>query len=170
MNGKKGNRIGGKGTARLKNHRSRKVKRTQDPKSNEAVSERVIRAMNQKILALDLGNYLKFRNFLEGVIMEFIKEIKRPDINKKSSLRYTELNSNEEGGGTEFIFKTFFYPAGETKILMKTNSYELAATYFKHAGVNKFINLLNIIDKILVKKEHKIDLSNEQYKPEGEVA
>ena len=153
---KKTKQIGGKGTSRIIIKRKRNKPTIN--KNNYRFKQK-IDSINKKILALDIHNYLKLREFLDGLITGFLKDIKRTDINKKNGLKYSTLNLE----GNAFIYKNFFYPVNEQKILLKSDCFKFAEENFKINGKNTFINFLDGIDNILVKKEYNIDLNNEKY-------
>lgn len=156
---RKTTQIGGKGTSRrtIKKKRKKPLIKKDTYKFKNRID-----SINKKILALDMGNYLKLREFLDGLIKGFLNDIKRNDINKKYGLKYSTL-TNE---GNAFIYKNFFYPVNEQKILLKSDCFQFVEKNFKNNGRNTFINFLESIDKILVKKEYNIDLNNEKYNPD----
>ena len=152
----KSTQIGGKGTMR---RRKKNVKFKSKIDKKEKELKKIIEEINTKILRLDLHNYKILRDFLDGLILDYIKDLKRTDINKSSGLRYADINKQ----GSSFIYKNLFYPIDDEKILLKTDSYKFIINSFSNEGKNLFFKFVNSINSILVKKEYKIDLDSSKY-------
>lgn len=147
--------IGGKGTQRRKIKRSRKKITLEKQNSlNKKINE-----INKKILQLDKDNYIKLREFLNELIDDYMNDLQRNDINNNNTFNYKSIKSY----GSGFIYKNFFYPVSNERILLKTDIYSFLNTNFKKNGKELFMKFIDSIDKILVKKEYDILLENEKY-------
>ena len=151
-------RIGGKGTQRRKKKYTRK--KISD-KSKDILKNR-INEINKKILSLNKENYLKLRDFIDGLINDYMNDLQRSDINNNYNFNY----SNIKNYGSGFIYKNFFYPINDEKILLKTDIYSFLKQNFKKSGKELFQKFIDSIDQILVKKEYDINLENEKYDEE----
>jgi len=155
------NQIGGKGTLRRKgikrNYSLVGKKKKIDNLHNNINNS--INEINKKILKLNNDNYIKFRDFIDELIIDYLKDLKREDINKSSGLKYSEINKL----GSSFIYKNFFYPVDNIKILLKSDLYNFINNSFKESGKNLFLKFIQSIDNILIKKEYDINLDNEKY-------
>ena len=153
--------IGGKGTFRRKVIRRNSKKKVS---SLELKTIEFVNNINKKILSLNPSNYIKFRNFMDELIKDYMDDLKRDDIDKSksSSLRYADINTE----GIAFIYKNFFYPVNDTKILIKSNVYNFINKNFKVSGKNLFFKFLESVDNILVQKEYNINLDSEKYNKE----
>lgn len=151
-------RIGGKGSQRRKkknnkNKISDKLKRKLKNKIND---------INKKILSLNKVNYLKLRDFIDGLINDYINDLHRSDVNNTDNFNYSSIKKYGPG----FIYKNFFYPINDEKILLKTDIYTFLKQNFKKSGQVLFQKLINSIDQILIRKEYDINLENEKYDDE----
>ena len=149
-------RIGGKGTCRRKKKNTRRNHRinTEETKLKKYIDE-----TNKKILALNEENYTKLRDFLDDLVKDYMNDLKRDDINKSSGVRYADINKY----GSGFIYKNFFYPVNETKLLLKSDIYKFIDKTFKESGKKLFYKFVQSIDEIMVKKEYNINLESEKY-------
>ena len=155
---KPASRIGGKGSQRRKKKNIRK--KINDKKSDQLKAS--INSVNKKILSLNNQNYLKLRDFIDGLINDYINDLQRSDVHNTDHFSY----SNIQKYGPGFIYKNFFYPINNEKILLKTDIYPFLQKNFKKSGQELFLKLIDSIDQILIKKEYDINLENEKYDEE----
>lgn len=146
--------IGGKGTMRKKINK----KRPSIDKDEEDF-KKYIDSINKKILSLHHKHYIEFRDVVDGLIIQYFKDLKRGDINKSSGLRYADINTR----GISFIYTEYFYPVDETKILLKSNIYGFIIRSFKPNGGQLFFKLIDSIDRLLVKKEYNTNIHSVKY-------
>lgn len=155
------NQIGGKGTLRRKGIK-KKSSLVEKKKNIDSLYKNInnsITEINKKILKLNNDNYIKFRDFIDELITDYLKDLKRDDIDKSSGLKYSEINKL----GCSFIYKNFFYPVDDTKILIKSDLYNFINSSFKESGKKLFLKFIQSIDNILIKKEYDINLDSEKY-------
>ena len=136
-------RIGGKGSQRRKIKKSRKKINLEKQSSlNKKINE-----INKKILLLDKVNYIKLRDFIDGLIKDYMEDLTRNDINNSNNFNYKNIKKY----GSGFIYKHFFYPVNDEKILLKTDIYNFLNVNFKKNGKDLFMKFIDSIDKILIK-------------------
>jgi len=155
------NQIGGKGTLRRKGIK-KNSSLLEKKKNIDSLYKNInnsITEINKKILKLNNDNYIKFRDFIDELIIDYLKDLKRDDIDKSSGLKYSEINKL----GCSFIYENFFYPVDDTKILIKSDLYDFINSSFKESGKYLFLKFIQSIDNILIKKEYDINLDSEKY-------
>jgi hypothetical protein len=151
-------RIGGKGSQRRK---KKNIRKKISDKHKEILKSK-INDINKKILSLNKVNYLKLREFIDGLINDYINDLQRADVNNNDNFNY----SNIKKYGSGFIYKNFFYPINDEKILLKTDIYLFLKQNFRKSGQDLFQKFIDSIDQILIKKEYDINLENEKYDEE----
>lgn len=151
-------RIGGKGSQR----RKKKFVRKKITDKQKDILKKKINDINKKILSLNNNNYKKLRDFIDGLINDYITDLQRSDVNNNDQFSYSSIKKY----GAGFIYKYFFYPINNEKILIKTDIYPFLKKNFKKSGQDLFQKLIDSIDQILVKKEYDINLENEKYDEE----
>ena len=150
--------IGGTGSMRRRVKKRSKMNKIDNDERN---LKKKIDKINQKILKLNIMNYNKLRDFIDELIKDYMKDLKREDIDKKNGLKYRDINEM----GSAFIYKNFFYAVDEIKMLFRSDIYKFMANNFKISGKRLFLNFINSIDKILVNKEYSVNLDDEKYDP-----
>jgi len=145
-----------KGNMRIKNSKKKNI----STKTKQEINyKQYIDSINKKLLTLNKTNYSVFENVLTGIITQCFKDLKREYINKKYGLKYSDMNKL----GLDYIYTYFFYKLDNVKLLLKSNIYEYIMKNFKNNGRKVLFDFIDSIDKLLVKKEYKIDLESSKY-------
>tara|TARA_B110000208_G_scaffold75739_1_gene97319 strand:- start:2629 stop:3255 length:627 start_codon:yes stop_codon:yes gene_type:complete len=103
----------------------------------------LIEDVNAIILKLNDSEFIKFRDYLTKILDTISKEFRRPFY--KNRKEYHKLKDNH----LAYIYKVFFKPVDNCKIIMNKDNYKFINSTFNDEGMKVVYSLINTVNKIL---------------------
>tara|TARA_B110000208_G_C11799476_1_gene441228 strand:+ start:1182 stop:1802 length:621 start_codon:yes stop_codon:yes gene_type:complete len=103
----------------------------------------LIEGVNNSILKLNDSEFIKFRDYLTKILDNIGKEFRRPFY--KNRKEFHKLKENH----VAYIYKIFFKPIDNCKIIMNKDNYKFINSTFNEDGMKVVYSLINTVDKIL---------------------
>ena len=129
-------------------NRRKKLKRNKLFRSDEKKYIDNIKNINSKIKSLKDSDYIKFRDYSTQLIDSISKEIKRKHFKDRKDFSLLKENS------LAFIFKKFFEPINNTKILLKEDNYNYIEKSFNNEGKVIINKLISALDNCIVNRNY----------------